>query len=126
MKRRAFLSGLGGTVATWPLVAGTMPALAQTPNRVYRLGHLANSPLSQAFDREITLPELAKLGFVEGRTLVFDGRIGGTEALPGLMRELLATRPDAVIAIGASFNARKGLKSTARRSSFNAATRGSS
>jgi len=101
MQRREFLSGFGSAAAAWQLAAGAMPALAQTPNRVYRLGHLANSPLSQAFDREITLPELAKLGFAEGRNLLFDGRVGlKPDSLPGLMGELLAARPDAVIAIG--------------------------
>jgi putative ABC transport system substrate-binding protein len=100
MRRRAFISGLGGTVATSLLVAGARPALAQTPNRVYRLGHLSNSALSETLTREIALPELAKLGFIEGRNLVFDGRVGEPDAQPGLMRELLATRPDAVIAIG--------------------------
>lgn len=48
----------------------------------------------------LTLPVLAKLGFVEGRNLVFDARVGEPDAQPGLMRELLAARPDAVIAIG--------------------------
>ena len=99
--------GLCGVVSSYQVLAARrrpgswLPALAQTPNRVYRLGHLGNSPLSQAFDREITLPELAKLGFVEGRNLVFDGRVGlQPDALPGLMGELLAARPDAVIAVG--------------------------
>ena len=100
MQRREFLSGLGGTAATLPLVAGTRPVRAQTPSRVFRLGHIGNSADSETYTREITLPELAKLGFVEGRNLVFDGRVGESNALPGLMRELLATRPDAVIAIG--------------------------
>jgi putative ABC transport system substrate-binding protein len=100
MRRREFVTGVGSTAAVWPLVAGAMPALAQTPNRAYRLGHLGNSPPSEAFTRQITLPELARLGFVEGRNLVFDSRVGGPDAMPGLMRELLAARPDAVIAIG--------------------------
>ena len=85
------MSGLVGTAATGPLLAGAMPVHAQTPNRVYRLGHLANSPASETFTRDITLPELAKLGFVEGRNLVFDGRVGSSsDAQSGLMRELLA------------------------------------
>jgi putative ABC transport system substrate-binding protein len=100
MRRREFLTGFGSTAAAWQLVAGAMPALAQTPNRVYRLGHLANSSDSEAFTRQTTLPELARLGFVEGRNLVFDARVGELEALPGLMRELLAARPDAILAIG--------------------------
>jgi putative ABC transport system substrate-binding protein len=94
MWRRKFIAGLAGTVA-FPLAIR-----AQTPNRIYRLGHLANSSDSEAFTRQITLPELARLGFVEGRNLVFDARVGELDALPGLMRELLAARPDAVVAIG--------------------------
>jgi putative ABC transport system substrate-binding protein len=94
MRRRKFIAGLAGTVA-FPLAAR-----AQTPNRIYRLGHLANSADSEAFTRQVTLPELARLGFVEGRNLVFDGRVGELDALPSLMRELLAGQPDAVVAVG--------------------------
>ena len=100
MRRREFLSGLGGTGAALQLVAGAMPAYAQTPNRIYRLAHLSNSVPSETFTRETTLPELAKLGFVEGRNVVFDGRVGELDAMPGLMRELLAARPDVVVAVG--------------------------
>ena len=90
MRRRDFLTGVGGAAAAWPLVAGALPALAQTPNRVYRLAHFANSADSEAFTRQITLPELARLGFVEGRNLLFDARVGEPNAIPSLMRELLA------------------------------------
>jgi putative tryptophan/tyrosine transport system substrate-binding protein len=100
MRRREFLAGLGSTVAALQFAAGAMPALAQTPNRIYRLGHISNSAPSEVFTRQITLPELARLGFVEGRNLQFDPRVGGPGAMAGLMNELLAARPDAVIAIG--------------------------
>jgi len=94
MLRRKFIAGLAGTLA-FPLAAR-----AQTPNRIYRLAHISNSADSETFTRQITLPELAKLGFVEGRNLVFDGRVGEIDALPGLMTELLAGQPDAVVAVG--------------------------
>src|SRR6476659_9427307 len=94
MWRRKFIAGLTGIIA-FPLAAR-----AQTPNRIYRLGHLANSSDSEAFTRQTTLPELARLGFVEGRNLVFDARVGEPDSLPGLMRELLAAQPDAVVAVG--------------------------
>ena len=94
MRRREFTALIGGAVA-WSLAAR-----AQTPNRIYRLGHLAHSSNSEASSRQIILPELARLGFVEGRNLVFDARVGEPDALPGLMRELLADRPDAIVAIG--------------------------
>lgn len=99
MRRRQFLGVISGA-AVWPVVAGAMPACAQAPNRVYRLGHITNSPVSEANSRKIILPELAKLGFVEGRNLVFDGRVGPLDAQPGLMRELLSAQPDVVIAVG--------------------------
>ena len=102
MRRREFLSGFGSTAAAWQFIAGSIPAFGQTPNRVFRLGNLGNAPSSKSSTRQITLPELARLGFVEGRNLVFDPRVGHSDALPGLMRELLAGRPDAIIAIGRS------------------------
>ena len=102
MKRRELLWGLGGTAATWPLVTGTRPVRAQAPGRVYRLGHIGNAADNEAVTRQTTLPELATLGFVEGRNLVFDGRVGAPDVMPSLMRELLADRPDAVIAVGPS------------------------
>jgi putative ABC transport system substrate-binding protein len=94
MWRRKFIAGLAGTAAF------SLAARAQTPNRIYRLGHLANSPDSEAFTRQTTLPELARLGFVEGRNLVFDARVGEPDLLPALMRELLVGQPDAVVAVG--------------------------
>lgn len=94
MWRRKFIGGLVGAVAF------SLAAVAQTPNRVYRLAHISNSADSETFTRQITLPELARLGFVEGRNLVFDGRVGELDALPSLMRELLASQPDAVVAVG--------------------------
>lgn len=99
MRRRQFLGSAGGAAA-WQLVAGALPARAQKPNRIYRLGHLGNSPLGESLTRDITLPELAKLGFVEGRNLVFDARVSEPGATPGIVRELLATQPDAIVAIG--------------------------
>ena len=102
MRRRNFLSGLGATAASWSLVTGVMPARAQTPGRIYRLGNLANAVQIERYARETTLPELARLGFVEGRNLVFDARIGAPAQLPALMGELLAdTRvEDQVAAFG--------------------------
>ena len=100
MRRRNFLSGLGATAASWSLVTGVMPARAQTPGRIYRLGNLANAVQIERYARETTLPELARLGFVEGRNFVFDARIGAPAQLPALMGELLAAKPDAVIAVG--------------------------
>ena len=100
MRRREFISGLGGVAATWPLAGGVSRVRAQTPNRMYRLGHLGFAGPSEAMSRQIILPELARLGFVEGGNLVFEARSGEADAQTTLMGELLAGKPDAVIAIG--------------------------
>ena len=94
MRRREFISLLG-SAASWPLVAR-----AQQGERVFRLGHLAPTKASIDVTRSVTLPELAKLGFSEGRNLVVLDRFGDEAAMPGLMQELLAARIDAVLAIG--------------------------
>ncbi len=81
------------------LVTIVAPASAQTTGeRVYRLGVLALPGPSLASIQSETLPELARLGFAEGRNLVVDARTGDAPALPGLVRELLLARPDAIIA----------------------------
>jgi putative ABC transport system substrate-binding protein len=77
------------------------PVVAQTANeRVFRLGHIAPSKLSLEFTRQATMPELAKLGFVEGRNLAVIERYGDGAALPRLIQEVLEQMPDAIIAIG--------------------------
>jgi putative ABC transport system substrate-binding protein len=77
------------------------PAWAQSGgDRMFRLGHIAPSKLSLDFTRQATMPELAKLGFVEGRNLAVIERHGDGAALPRLVQEMLQQNPDAIIAIG--------------------------
>ena len=76
-------------------------ALAQSPEKVWRLGVLTPALSGAPFDtfRTVMLPELAKEGFVEGRNLVLEVRGGNVEKLPELAKELGATHPDAVVAV---------------------------
>src|SRR5438552_17320498 len=79
------------------------PALAQNSGKVWRLGVLTlptsmTSPVFETF-RSVVFPELAKQGYVEGSNLVVEIRVGAPDKLPELARELVATRPDAVIAV---------------------------
>jgi ABC-type uncharacterized transport system substrate-binding protein len=68
MKRRAFITLLGGGAAAWPLGAG---AQQQTPPRMLRLGTASPNartfPFWAAFDQR-----LRELGYIEGQNLAFE------------------------------------------------------
>src|SRR5262249_20523569 len=68
----------------------------------YRLGDLEPTAASAEITQNTTVPELAKLGFQEGTNLVIDARVGDDTAMPGLARDLILSRPDAIIAFGAN------------------------
>ena len=77
-------------------------ATAQTPDKVYRLGVLApgnETSWPRSPVRTVTLPELAKQGFMEGRNLIVEPRFGPSASLPELARELIASKPDAILAV---------------------------
>ena len=95
MRRREFITLLGGA-AVAPL-----SAFAQEPGRIYRLGilHLQERHAPQFppfFD------ELRKLGFIEGRNLIVDGRGFGISAnqFPALAVELVNAGVDAMLCGG--------------------------
>jgi putative ABC transport system substrate-binding protein len=73
-------------------------ARAQEPGRMYRLGILFNS--QTAFDgvRGYMLPELARLGFVEGQNLTVDMRAVPLAEMAEAARAMVAARPDVVVA----------------------------
>ena len=73
------------------------PANAQEPGKIYRLGVLTTGNLSTL--RDVTFAQLAMQGFVDGHNLVIDARTGGTDKLPNLAQELVAAKPDAIIAV---------------------------
>src|SRR5215207_2174188 len=95
-------------IGSLSLVLCATLAKSQTPERVYRLGVL--SPGVTSYD---TLRgRLANLGFVEGRNLTIDARVGAPDELPRLARELVATKPDVVMAVSAALAAMKDASST--------------
>ncbi|MBP0463482.1 ABC transporter substrate-binding protein [Roseomonas sp. PWR1] len=93
MLRRRML--LAGSLAA----TGAMPARGQ--GRVARLGLLSSGQISIDQFRQWGLPELAREGFVEGRTLQFFARSsdGDPARLAPLAAEVIAARPDVVIAV---------------------------
>ena len=82
------------------LLSAAPAAHVQAPERVYRLGMLSPSAGTLERLRAGVFPELARLGFIEGRNLVFEARVGTFEQLPALARELASAQPDVVMATG--------------------------
>jgi putative ABC transport system substrate-binding protein len=97
LKRRDFITLLGGAVAAWPLAAR-----AQQVERMRRVGVLVGfSEADQARQADIgALREaLAKLGWVEGRNLRLDIRYDGADDGPAHDHalELVHLSPDVII-----------------------------
>ena len=72
---------------------------AQAPERVYRLAILSPNPTAINSLRSNMLPQLARLGFAEGRNLQVDFRSAEADALPQLASEIAASAPDAIFAV---------------------------
>ena len=97
MKRRTFIAALGGAAA-WPMVAR-----GQQPERMRRIGFL--TPISE-HDSEgrswiaALTRGLQELGWTEGRNVLIEYRFGDANAarMPNLAKELIAWKPDVVVA----------------------------
>src|SRR6478672_9644107 len=68
--------------------------------RVFRLAQIAASRSALDYTHEVTVPELAKLGFVEGKNLVMLDRFGEHAELPRLVQDVLQAKVDAIITFG--------------------------
>ena len=100
MKRRQFLGSIGSLAAAWPCAS-----VAQQIRPLRRIGILHDYVETDAEGRQqiaALRDELAKLGWVEGRTVVIDFRSGVKEAdaLRGPAQELLARSPDVMLGAG--------------------------
>jgi putative ABC transport system substrate-binding protein len=99
MKRREFLSVVGGAVAAWPLAGRAQPA-----DRIRRIGILfggfaADDPEPQA-RMAVFRQGLQQFGWADGRNLRIDYRIGGGDAdrVRAHALELIGLTPDLIVA----------------------------
>jgi putative ABC transport system substrate-binding protein len=102
MKRRDFISLLGGAAATWPLAAR-----AQQGGRMRRIGVLAPTAPddADAQTRFAALRQgLQRFGWIEGRNLQIDARWGAGDAgaIASAATELAALAPDVIVASGSA------------------------
>jgi putative ABC transport system substrate-binding protein len=98
MKRRAFISLLGGAAAAWPILAR-----AQQAGRTYRIGFLsAGSEVRPPKLWSIFVDGLRELGWIEGNNIVFDRRYAENrlDRLPELATELVRLNVDVIVTVG--------------------------
>jgi ABC-type uncharacterized transport system substrate-binding protein len=102
MKRREFITLIGGAAVAWPLVAS-----AQQPDRMRHIGVLmslaADDPEGQARIAAF-LQGLAQLGWTDGRNVRIDLRWGAGNAddIRKYAAELIALAPEVILASGGS------------------------
>jgi putative tryptophan/tyrosine transport system substrate-binding protein len=100
MKRREFITLIGGAAVAWPL-----EARAQLADRVRRIGVLSVLTETDA-EGQVRLQALKagleKLGWTDGRNVRIDTRWGGgdTGRIRQYAAELVALAPDVIVAIG--------------------------
>src|SRR6516164_5395193 len=99
MKRRQFITLIGGAAAAWPLTAGAQ----QSSNKIPVVGVLWHA--GSAEEEEVYLSVLVKafkdLGYVESKNIHLDHRFPTEtpERFRVLARELVEAKPDVIIAV---------------------------
>jgi putative ABC transport system substrate-binding protein len=97
MDRRAFTRIMAGALVTAALVVK-----AQQPRKVYRVGWLGpGNATTTGLSIDIFKKELRDLGYTEGQNVILDLRYadGEVERLPRLAAELVALKPDVIVAV---------------------------
>ena len=108
LKRREFISLLGGVAVAWPLAVR-----AQQASKTYRVGlFFSSTPPAELAGPDPIIPParaflhgLRDLGYVEGRNLILERRTaeGKFERIPEIAAELVGRNPDAVVTGGGNF-----------------------
>jgi putative ABC transport system substrate-binding protein len=98
MRRREFITLLGGAAAAWPLAAS-----AQQPRKVWRLGMLQPAAPPEPL-LDAVRDGLRDLGYMEGRDIVFEVRWaeGKPDRLTRLAAELVGLKVDVIHAFTTS------------------------
>ena len=100
MRRRTFITLLGGAAAAWPLAAG-----AQQGDRVRRIGVLMTTDDAEGQARMgAFLQGLQHLGWVDGRNVRIEARwtVGKADNVRRYVAELAALAPDVIVATGSA------------------------
>src|SRR5262245_46448805 len=96
LKRREFITLVGGAAVAWPL-----GARGQQPARVRRIGVLSPFAENDPEGRNVTAfrEALEKLGWTNGRNVLIDYRWGGADParIRAHAKEIVALKPDVIL-----------------------------
>src|SRR5262245_35047203 len=95
MRRREFITLLGGATAAWPLAARAQPTAAPS------IGWLAfEAPENHGYFDALR-QGLRELGYIEGKSLIIEPRwISGRDRVPEIAREFVALKVRLIVAQG--------------------------
>ena len=112
MRRREFISLLGGAAATWPVVARAQLAAAPKPLRIGMVHPVSPKGVPPSYVAFVG--RLRELGYVEGDTLAMEyiNLEGHLERYDEAMRELVRRRVDLIFALGQEDNLRAAMAAT--------------
>jgi putative tryptophan/tyrosine transport system substrate-binding protein len=110
MRRREFITLLGGAAAAWPLAAR-----AQQPAKPPTVGYLGSATLATESQRMAAFVQrLRDLGWIEGRTVVINYRWaeGRTERYAEIAAEFVRLKVDVIVTVGGAVGAAKQATAT--------------
>jgi putative tryptophan/tyrosine transport system substrate-binding protein len=96
VKRREFITLIGGAAAVWPLAAR-----AQQPQKMPRIGTLMPSPVEVSTSLDAFLQGLHDLGYIEGQNIAIERRFADwkLDRLPELAADLVRRNVDVIVAV---------------------------
>src|SRR5215831_661941 len=100
LRRRAFITLLGGSAVAWPLAAS-----AQQPEKLPTIGYLGSAtPASQGQWVAAFVQRLRELGWIENRTVAIEYRWaeGRTERAAEIAAEFVRRKVDVIVTSGTS------------------------
>jgi putative ABC transport system substrate-binding protein len=106
MRRREFITLVGGVAATWPVAASAQQSLKRRPT----IGFLGtNTPSAQERWTVAFVQRLRELGWIEGQTVEIQYRWGEgrTERFTELATELVNLKVDVIVTLGSAIPAAK-------------------
>ena len=98
MKRREFITLLGGAAGAWPIAAH-----AQQAGKIPRVGYIRAGTPNNDQVREEFVRGMRDLGYVEGHNITYEFRYYGddVESIPSLISNLLRAKVNVIVAGGA-------------------------